>query len=68
MERIKNFMQFEGFSMKGIGGKKIVYCHSCSHTFNEPKPSSRKIICPSCAALGFLNRGLSYLRPIERKF
>ena len=68
MEHINNYKQFEGFSMKTLSGKKMVYCHGCGHSFDTPKPQIKKIVCPACASMGLLNRGMAYLRPIERKF
>ena len=61
-------MKFESFSLKTIDGKNSIYCHSCNHTFKLPKTEPKKIICPSCATMGLLNKGMAYLKPIERKF
>jgi Zn finger protein HypA/HybF involved in hydrogenase expression len=68
MNNIKGIHQFESFTLKTVGGKELVYCKGCQHTFEAPKPQYRKLICPACAAMGLLNRGMAYLRPIERKF
>lgn len=68
MNNIRDFRQFEPFSLKTIGGKEVIFCKGCQHTFEAPKPQPKKLICPACAAMGLLNRGLAYLKPIERKF
>ena len=68
MDNIKGFRQFESFSIKTLDGKEVVFCKGCQHTFKSPKPQKKKIICPACAAMGLLNRGMAYLKPIERKF
>ena len=68
MNNIKGYQQFESFSMKSIKGKDMVYCHGCKHTFKVPSPEPKKIVCPSCASMGLLSKGMAYLRPIERKF
>ena len=68
MFHIKKYKTFESFSIKGPTGKRMVYCHDCGHSFVPAKPQRRQLICPACAAMGLLTRGMSYLRPIERKF
>jgi hypothetical protein len=68
MNNIKGFRQFESFKIKTLDGKDVVFCKGCQHTFEAPKPQKKKLICPACAAMGLLNRGMAYLKPIERKF
>ena len=68
MIHIRKYKTFESFSIKGPLGKRMVYCHDCGHSFQYPKAQPRKIICPACAAMGLLSRGMAYLKPIERKF
>jgi hypothetical protein len=68
MDHIKYLKTFESFSIKNPLGQKMVYCHDRTHSFDVPTDNSRNLICPSCGNSGFLNREMSYLKPIERKF
>ena len=68
MNYIKGFAKFEAFSIKGIDGKNITYCHDCGHSFDQPGQTDVKIKCPSCGVMGFISKDLAYLKPIARKF